>query len=141
MRREIRFKGRSVEDGKWVSGYYVHLHDCRKKRDSYRIYTGFAETDVDDFFGDWYEVNPETVFEFTRCYDMAGEPIYEGDIVEKQDYPNLGRKRTIIRIDGGGFITNEPSGKAIESVLVTRMSKNWAVIGNIIESPGIGTED
>ncbi len=51
---------------KWVSGYYVHLVDTYKKRESHRIYTGFAESEIDndgyEFYPSWYEIDPKSLW-------------------------------------------------------------------------------
>lgn len=78
--REILFHGKRVDNGEWVEGFYVHLLDG-KGRESHRIYTGYAETDCGDFYPDWYEVDPDTVGQYTGV-EAHGKKIFEGDIVE-----------------------------------------------------------
>ena len=83
--REILFRGKCVGEDhiyEWVDGYYVCMRDSYKKRETHRIYTGYAESDCGDFYGDWYEVDPKTVGQFTGLLDIDGQRIFEGDIVE-----------------------------------------------------------
>lgn len=56
---EFKFKGRRIDNGEWVYGYFVKLTNYKKT--SYWIFTGYAETDVDEWFPDRFEVIPETV--------------------------------------------------------------------------------
>ena len=78
--REILFRGKLTDNGEWVEGYYVHLYDY-KGNESHRIYTGYSETDYGDFYPDWFEVDPETVVQFTGLYDNNGKRIFDGDVV------------------------------------------------------------
>lgn len=63
--REYLFKGKRKDNGEWVYGYYVELFDTNKNEKSYRIYTGIAEKDTDEWYEEFYEVIPETVGQYT----------------------------------------------------------------------------
>ncbi len=78
--REILFRGKRIDNGEWIEGYYVHLYDG-KGNESHRIYTGYSETDCGDFYPEWFEVDPETVGQFIGLHDKKGKKIFKGDIV------------------------------------------------------------
>lgn len=58
MKREILFRGKRTDNGEWVYGYLAGKS----------IIAGGGE-DIDDYFYSVYEVDPETVGQFTGMYD------------------------------------------------------------------------
>ena len=87
--REILFRGQDAATGDWIKGFYVHLFDD-KGNDSHRIYSGYAETDCEDYYPDFWEVDPETVGQFTGRVDKNGNRVFEGDIIRITAFaPNI----------------------------------------------------
>ena len=67
--REILFRGKRVENGKWVDG------DLVKRDKSFYV----LQSDSDDY--ECNEVIPETVGQYTGLDDKYGVKIFEGDVV------------------------------------------------------------
>lgn len=79
MENVILFRGRRIDDGSFVYGYYVKHNTARASGAKYYI--------VYDDFVDWgiepqlkfIEVDPETVSRYTGCRNTKGQMIFEDD--------------------------------------------------------------
>lgn len=78
--REILFRGKRTEDGKWMYGYYQD--EKTSTADSPCIVPFYGSAYDDD--NDW-EVDVETVGQYTGLKDLHGTRIFEADIVKVYD--------------------------------------------------------
>lgn len=67
--REIIFRGKRVDNGDWVEGYYFQLGSYHYIRSDIHM----------------WEVDPRTVGQFTELTDERGMRIFEGDITQDGD--------------------------------------------------------
>lgn len=124
--REILFRGKRVDNGEWIEGFYGHSGDK-----TYIIFdNGFAIA-----YFRMKEVIPETVGQYTGLTDKNGKKIFEGDILvfcKGATYPYK------IEWDGMGWKLYRSGGKRIKEAFecneihYVNISK---VIGNVYDNP------
>ena len=120
--REILFRGKRKDDGKWVFGSVVHQTDYYSdKCDRWFILEGNYTNDYD--IDDPIEVQKETVGQYTGLTDKNGKRIFEGDVV---DVVRSGNEtwRCVVR-----DIRNIPAEMRGSHV------KSMEVVGNIHDTP------
>ncbi len=124
--REILFRGKRLGDGEWVDGS-LFIDD---KGEKHEILIGYVNYRVS------WEVDPETVGQFTGLTDKNGERIFEGDIVRYTETHCTGDMictDSVSFIDGGFYPI--PSEFSCGDSYYSYELHSFEVIGNIHDNP------
>lgn len=75
MNREIKFKAKRLDNQEWVCGYFYEEND-----NTYIIENRQKESKLNRNIT--YQVDPNTVCQFTGRVDKDGKELYENDIID-----------------------------------------------------------
>lgn len=132
MNREILYRGKQINNEKW---HYGDLFKFGNKR-----YINICPRFVDEYiveedkialysFGNFIEVIPETVGQYTSLKDMFGEKVFEGDYIYCDSDEEIG----IVKFDEGEFVC--VYGDVIDENRFADIIACSHVIGNIHDNP------
>ena len=131
MDREILFKAKRKDNGKWVEGYYIY---CRKRH--YILPVVNKAVGFDEREDEWVEIVPETLCQYTGLTDKNGQKIWENDILKAHLDENYPEDITYTKIIWSEcrFCTKENYSSDVETL------KKWdgeyfEVCGNIFDNP------
>lgn len=130
MNREIKFRGKSKKDRKWLYGY---LGESKFSILDY-VYTDKVifdnvlafNTDNSTYVVTDLSVEEETIGQFTGLYDKNGTDIYEGDILRNESC------KGIVVYKNGAFVLD--LGKSCGCVYLFCLD-SLLVVGNIYDNP------
>lgn len=121
MNREIKFRGKSLNTGLWSYG------DLRQDNIRRKAYVE-------------YEVDPNTIGQFTGLTDCKGKEIYEGDILSFTVFDAFGgdrQYRGTVRYCGSRFMIwlSLDGEVCLDLDWVIEQDDELEIIGNIYDNP------
>lgn len=137
--REILFRGKRIDNGEWVEGFFVSKEDPL-----IGIMASFILTQDFDTNGilrshmDWYKVDHETVGKYTGLTDKNGKngkKIFEGDIVTGLFSFGMEVKAVITFQDGAFGLRWSRGGAEQFSAFTSICNVEYEVVGNIHDNP------
>lgn len=136
--REILFRGKRMDNGEWVEGAFLN-----DRNGAFYICPAVSDITYGDNgnrrrIGCWYNVDPDTVCQYTGLTDKNGKRIFEGDIVST----DVARPYLIVEFRDGCFMFNcNDGGEDYYDIMLPILKeaqteyKYGEVIGNIHDNP------
>ena len=137
--REILFRGKRLQGGNWIEGYFFKSDINKKERNSGKATLIFTP-DCDTFImvpecHNSFMVVSDTVGQYTGLKDKNGKRIFEGDVAKVLQ----GKDKDIayVGFENGAFMLYPKTGNIYERTLWSYWYNDWdvEVIGNITDNP------
>lgn len=136
--REILFKAKRIDNGKWIEGYYQKRYDLLDNEE-HLIFHADSHT-----VWEYAEVDSETLCQFTGLCDKNGNKIWENDIFQYTDETMVTQKDLIeYNETHASFVRLRNTEKlGLRYLWIDEATCNHGeVIGNIFDNPELLQEE
>lgn len=140
--REILFRGKTLNTGKWVEGYYCkHPNQFVGFLEPYIFVPSYdAEKEIGSCTA--YPIVQDTVQQFTGLFDRNGRKIFEGDIVQYSLMTCPENKQFgCVKFYAGEFYMESAFGEETFMSSLSDDDYTYEVIGNIVDNPELLEEE
>ena len=138
--REILFRGKRVDNGEWIEGFFAKSGD--------KTFILIA-SDIAFGYVTMKEVLSETIGQYTGLTDKNGKKIFKGDILQGYQYLSEGHFNyyaEVVYFENcpafGLYTFKNPNLDTVNGIFSGNTefmedweSKNWEIIGNIHDNP------
>lgn len=138
--REMLFRAKRIDNGEWVEGYYVYdyAHNAHFILKNQLICPNCINDRRIDYSLCDYEINPETLCQFTGLKDKNGNRIWENDIVSAWSEGKYATGMVKQRIDGLYIIYPAYQHNEFWRLCPDKNRKtNVEVIGNVFDDKNL----
>lgn len=131
MKREILFRGKDKATDQWVYGDYTHNEGLN---------THYISRNVNNTSRKAWEVDPDTIGQYTGFKDKNGKKVFEGDIVHLKgdgfDGSEVGVDyHRIVSFNNGSFCLSVGEGFHFPIDNYVHGLDYWDVVGNVTDNP------